>query len=303
MKILLIGLGTVGQAFYNLLKNKGLADQVKYIVVKDPFKTRGAPEELIHFNWQELINDPELDVVVELIDDAEVAREIADKALSLGKHYISANKKMLAENLASLQAKKPQQTELLFEAAVAGAIPIVKTLQSYFEAGEVLGIEGILNGSTNYILEEIAKGNSYDLALAKAQSLGFAESDPFLDVSGWDATYKLSLITQLTGGPQIPPQAIERSGLNSLKTLIPPGRKPKLIASWQVDGSNTKVGLEYLPLDHPLAQIPAEENAILIHTENGGSYLLRGKGAGAKPTAWAVYSDLKKLLERSPALV
>lgn len=305
MKILLIGLGTVGQAFYELLAEKGLEDLVKYVVVKQADKGRNAALSKISYSWEDKIVDPEIDCVVELIDDALVAQDIAFRSLSLNKHYISANKKMLAENLRDLKKlEEGSEGELLYEAAVAGAIPIVKTLGYYFETDELIGIEGILNGSTNYILEELAQGKSYEAALAQAQALGFAESDPYLDVSGWDATYKLSLLIYLASGNIVLPQSIQRSGINRSNAIRKPDLQLKLIASWNSkDKSKAKVGLEYLKQDHPLARIPAEENAILIHTKNGGSYLLQGKGAGAKPTAWAVYSDFKKIFKVEPLLV
>lgn len=304
MKILLIGLGTVGQSFYDLLEKKGLNKLVKYIVVKDPQKSRQVATELIHYQWSGLIEDEEIDYVVELIDDAQVALSIARQTLSAGKVLISANKKMLADHLPELEGLKASfGGDIAYEASVAGAIPIIKTLRQYFEQGEVLGIEAILNGSTNYILEQVAQGHSYELALQNAQALGFAESDPFLDVSGWDATYKLSLLIYLASGHYIPPQKIPRSGLELLegaKTSPNLERKPKLIATWSAEKENqTKVGLEYLDHSHPLFAIPAEENAILLHTVHGGSYLLQGKGAGANPTAWAVYSDLKALVNHA----
>lgn len=307
MKIALIGLGTVGQAFYELLEAKNLADKVKYIVVKDPQKQRLKTGSQIGFDWTKPLSDPEITHVVELIDDADEAFKIAEAALSRGLHFISANKKMLAENLKQLlDWEQGFGGQLYFEASVAGAIPIIRTLKEYFEYEEVTGLEAILNGSTNFILESIAQGLDYKEALAQAQSLGFAESDPFLDVSGWDPTYKLSILIYLVSGTLIKPENIRRSGLETLDPQWSIGRdhKAKLIASWQTQGAlKAKVGLKYLEKEHPLYHVAREENAILVHSQHGGSYLLQGKGAGAKPTAWAVYADLKQSLKFEAVLV
>ena len=297
MKIVLIGLGTVGQAFYNLLKDKGREDDIAQVIVKDRQKTRSIPNSKLSFNWEAYVQDPSYDVVVELTDDAKVAREIAELALRNGKVLISANKKMLAENLPDLvKLSKIYGGSLHFEAAVAGAIPVIRTLNHYFEQDEILGIEGILNGSSNYILDQINAGADYESALKQAQDLGFAESNPYLDVSGWDAAYKLSLLIFLANGDYIPPSELQVSGLEYLAAHQKSEGKVKLVAEWHRDKlSPPGVALKTVHEKHPLASIPNEENAILLHSRHGGSYLFRGKGAGAKPTAWAVYSDLKNL--------
>lgn len=297
MKIVLIGLGTVGQAFYTLLKDKGREEDIAQVVVKDPNKKRLIPASKLSYSYQQYINDPSYHVVVELIDDAAVAKEIAVQALRKGKVLISANKKMLAENLPYLiELTKQFGGAIHFEAAVAGAIPVIRTLKHYFEHDEILGIEGILNGSSNYILDRVNAGSTFDAALKKAQDLGFAESNPHLDVSGWDAAFKLSLLIYLAQGQYIAPIDLKVSGLEKLANYEHSDAKLKLIAEWRLELEwKSGVSLKEIDFSHPLAHIPNEENAVLIHSLHGGSYLFQGKGAGAKPTAWAVYSDLKNL--------
>lgn len=279
------------------MKDKGREQDIAQVVVKDPHKKRAIPRSKLSYDFQSFLEDPSYSVVVELIDDAQAAKQIAEIALKSGKVLISANKKMLAENLPDLvKLSKIYGGSLHFEAAVAGAIPVIRTLNHYFEQDEILGIEGILNGSSNYILDQINAGTDYESALKQAQDLGFAESNPYLDVSGWDAAYKLSLLIFLANGDYIPPSKLQVSGLEYLAAHQKSEGKVKLVAEWHRDKlSPPGVALKAIHRKHPLASIPKEENAILLHSRHGGSYLFRGKGAGAKPTAWAVYSDLKNL--------
>src|SRR5690606_9373667 len=181
LKLGLFGFGCVGQGLYHVLEEtQGVKAEIKKICVKTKNKSRPLSEDLFTFSQEEILNDPEIDVVVELIDDAAAAFDIVKASLLKGKAVVTANKKMLAEHLEELyQLQKQTGKPLLYEGAVCGSIPILRNLEEYYDNDLISSIEGIFNGSTNYILTKVFEENkSYPDALAKAQELGFAESDP-----------------------------------------------------------------------------------------------------------------------------
>ncbi|MFT6883532.1 MAG: homoserine dehydrogenase, partial [Marinoscillum sp.] len=183
IKIGLFGFGCVGQGLYETLNNsKNFSGEIKKICIKNPDKARRLDPKLFTTQAASLLNDPEIDVIVELIDDADAALEIVTKALKNGKSVVTANKKMVAEHLSelvNLQASTGQA--LLYEGAVCGSIPIIRTLEEYFGHEPLNEVKGIFNGSTNYILTKVFEENlSYEAALLQAQALGFAEADPTL---------------------------------------------------------------------------------------------------------------------------
>jgi homoserine dehydrogenase len=192
----LFGFGCVGQGLYHVLEEThGLKAGIKKICVKDRNKQRILSRDVFTFEPDEILTDPEIDVVVELIDDAEAAFKILKHALQNGKHVVTANKKMLAENLEEIfHLQQQYDRSVLYEGAVCGAIPILRNLEEYYDNDLLTGIEGIFNGSTNYILTKVfEEKKSYLEGLKQAQDLGFAESNPALDVQGFDPKFKLTI--------------------------------------------------------------------------------------------------------------
>ena len=191
----LFGFGCVGTGLYEVLNQSNLLDaKIKRIVVKDKNKKRQKATEIIGYEASEILNDAEINLVVELINDSNEALKIVREALSKGKHVVSANKKLIAEHLDELiDLAKENKVSFLYEASVGGSIPIIRNLEEYYNNDSLSSVQGIVNGTTNYILTQANYGISYDEALASAQELGFAELDPTLDVDGFDSKYKLTL--------------------------------------------------------------------------------------------------------------
>src|ERR1041385_34085 len=195
LKLGIFGFGCVGQGLYHVLnETHGIKAEIKKICVKDRGKKRILDDSIFTFDKNEILNDPEIDVVVELIDDAKAAFEIVKSALQNGKHVVTANKKMLAENLVDIyNLQQRYNRSVLYEGSVCGSVPILRNLEEYYDNDLLTSIEGIFNGSTNYILTKVfEEKKSYLEALKGAQELGFAESDPALDVKGFDAKFKLT---------------------------------------------------------------------------------------------------------------
>lgn len=301
----LIGFGCVGKGFYDIVKdqNDNSVEIVK-IAVKNK-KERSAPEELFVYNVNEVLNDSSIDIIVELIDDVKVAYEIVVFALKKGIPIISANKKMIAENLEELiLLQQKYQTPLLYEGAVCGAVPIIQNLNDYFTFDKIKSISGIFNGSSNYILSKIFNEDlSYKNALSQAQDLGFAESDPTLDVGGFDPAYKLSILTKHAFGKTIDPSQVLNIGIdqlteNEFRFANDYGFKIKLIA--KAEKIDNKLHLIVAPYfvqkSEELYSVENENNSVVIDSQYSDKQVLTGKGAGSFPTGLAVYSDLEKIL-------
>ncbi len=305
IKIGLFGFGCVGQGLYETLNNaKNFSGEIKKICIKNPSKPRSLNPKLFTTQAEEVLNDADIDVIVELIDDAEAALQIVTKALNAGKSVVTANKKMVAENLSDLVALQARTDRaVLYEGAVCGSIPIIRTLEEYFGHEPINEIKGIFNGSTNYILTKIFEENlDYETALLQAQSLGFAESDPTLDVKGLDAKYKLSILLTHAFGIHVAPDQIVNLGIDHLKTADleyakKNGFSIKLIA--QAKRVNDKVyGFvtpQFIKPDNNLAGIKNEFNAVTLNGEFCDDQLFIGKGAGSLPTGAAVLSDISAL--------
>ncbi|MEQ8924942.1 MAG: homoserine dehydrogenase [Fulvivirga sp.] len=303
----LFGFGCVGQGFYEILNNENNPlFEIKKIVVKNEEKERSAPKELFSTNAEDIFNDAEINLIVELIDDAETAFQIVRRSLARAIPVISANKKMIATHLEELfELQERFNTPLLYEGAVCGSIPILQTLENYYQNDKVNEIRGIFNGSSNYVLSKILNENlSYEAALTQAQELGFAETDPTLDVGGYDPSYKLAILIKHVFGVSIDPNKITRLGIDQLSSTIydyaqARNLKVKLIASAKV--SHGQISASVIP--HLVSKedeeftIENEFNSVAIATEYTGKQLLVGKGAGKYPTGLAVYNDLKNLLK------
>ncbi|MEO9482399.1 MAG: homoserine dehydrogenase [Ekhidna sp.] len=305
-KIGLFGFGTVGQGFYeNLKKHPHLPASIEKVCVKRVDLPRIGHELYFTDNPDELIHDPALDIIIELIDDAAAAKKYVHTALQNGKSVISANKKMIGESLEEVdQWHNEFDATFLYEAAVGGGIPIVHAVDGFFRDQEVLKIRGILNGSSNYILTQMQQYQwSFEQALSDAQAQGFAERNPTLDISGIDATYKLSILAYHAFG-EVPSlnsfsaESIESVTKEEIKKARAKGRKIKPVATIERLGNEIvcSVRPELVDPNDALYSVDSENNAISVDTVISGKHTSVGKGAGSLPTGSAVLEDLKRLL-------
>ncbi|MGL5233579.1 MAG: homoserine dehydrogenase [Empedobacter falsenii] len=303
----LFGFGVVGEGIYKVLEEKPqLNAAIKKIVIKDNSKSRNAPSELFSTNADDILNDDEINVVVELISDADAAHDIIIKAFNKGKHVVSANKKLIADHhkeLLNLQAQN--NVSFLYEASVCGSVPIIRNLEEYFDNDLLNYVSGIVNGTTNYILTKMANENeSYQDALKAAQESGFAEADPTADVEGFDASSKLAIITLHAFGKKIDVDQVIRKGITSLKVEDFKYAKEKnytikLIANSKINHQTGEITSTVLPtfveLNKTIALVNNEYNGVLIGSSLSDEQFLYGKGAGRFPTSSAVLSDISAL--------
>ena len=305
LKLGVFGFGCVGQGLYHVLnETKGLKAEIKRICVKDKTKVRPLPQELFTFEKDDILLDPEIDVVVELIDDATAAFCILKSALQNGKHVVTANKKMIAENLEEIHSLQLHyDRSVLYEGAVCGAIPILRNLEEYYDNDLLTGIEGIFNGSTNFILTKVfEEKKSYPDALKQAQDLGFAESDPSLDVKGFDPKFKLTIVIAHAFGVFVKPENILNLGIDKITTLDlkyaeDNGLSIKLIArTVKSEGKiYALVAPQFIEKTNALSSIRNENNAVQLQGAFSDNQLFVGKGAGSYPTGSAVLSDISAL--------
>jgi homoserine dehydrogenase len=305
LKIGLFGYGVVGQGLYEVLQSTPAFDAtIDKIVVKNK-KTRNLPDKFFYYHPDDILEDPEINTVVELIDDAQEAYSIVKKALMNGKNVVSANKKMLAENLAEMvQLQKEHQVSLLYEASACGSIPVIRSLEEYYDNDLLLSVTGILNGSSNYILSNVFDhGQSYDKALKEAQDLGFAESDPSFDVEGYDSLYKLIIITLHSFGTIVKPENVLTYGISNIHDFDiqyarEKGYKIKLVG--QVERvKDQSISLFVLPRfvgrDKYIYSVEEEFNGVVVKGKAYDKQFMFGKGAGGHPTSSAVLSDITAL--------
>lgn len=305
LKIGLFGFGVVGQGLHDIIRSQNLNLEIVKIAIKNANKQRSLDAHLFTTNHDEILDNPEINTVVELIDDADAAFHIAKKALSSGKNVVSANKKMIAIHLAELVKLQAENgTSLLYEGAVCGSIPIIRNLEEYYDNELLHGISGIFNGSSNYILSKIFnEGLAYGTALKQAQDLGFAETDPILDVGGYDAKYKLTIATAHAYGLFIDPDHILNVGIQNISDadiqyareknfkikLVPTARK---ISTKQVV---TYVLPKFVKADDFLYNVENEYNGVTVQAAFADKQFFFGKGAGGHPTGAAVLSDIAAL--------
>ena len=307
----LAGAGTIGSGLIRLLTGPQAAGrfQIKTILVKDATKKRaGWPAGTkATTSLEDLTDDPEITIVVELLGGVDASFRVLSRALSKGKAVVTANKNLMAERgpeLFGLAAKN--RVALGFEASVCAGIPIIRILQEALRADRITSVEGIVNGTTNYLLTRMSEERaSYAACLADAQRLGFAEPDPDYDVSGKDAVCKAGILATLAFGGyvdfrKIPTSGIDALDLEDIRQAEAMGYRIKLLASARrsTDGSlDAEVGPVLLPLDHPLASIRMEYNAVLVESEGLVKTLASGKGAGPAPTAVSLLGDLLDIAE------
>jgi len=302
----LFGFGVVGEGIYRVLKQTPtLQAEIKRICIKHPEKKRNAPAELFTTDASQLLNDPEINVIVELIDDAEAAWHIVSTSLGSGKSVVSANKKMIAAHLAELlHLQEANNTSFLYEAAVCGSIPVIRNLEEYYDNDMLNSVTGIINGSTNYILTRMNEdGMPYEEALKLAQELGFAETDPSLDVQGTDAANKLTIILNHAYGIISDPGSIMCKGITQLHPADSvyareKGYNIKLVARAK-RVNHTDVAAYVLPTfvgpRSQLFNVRLEFNGVVIGTRLADEQFIYGKGAGRYPTSSAVLSDIAAL--------
>lgn len=302
--IKLYGFGVVGQGFQEYLAKNEDAKRLHTIIVKDNTKKRKNVESIIETTNPNTIRDKDVSVVLELISSSTEAFGIVYENLEIGKNVVSANKKLIAENLELfVKTEKENNAKFLYEGAVCGSIPIIRVLNDLFANEELVSVKGIFNGSSNYILTQLFNdGISYEEALEQAQNLGFAEADPTSDVGGFDALYKLIIITAHAFGKILKPEQVLNIGIETIrKSDVEFAKKHKLkiklIAKvFSVDNSLT---LSVLPTlisnESELYNIENEYNGVVVEGKDIGTHFYKGKGAGSYPTGSVVYSDLKSI--------
>ena len=301
----LFGFGCIGYGLYEVLqKTPGLKAGIKTICVKSRDKARPV-EGNFTFDKNDILDDPGINVVVELIDDAKAAFDIVSTALKKGKAVVSANKKMIAENFeVLLELQQKYKAPLLYEAACCASIPIIRNLEEYYDNDLLVSIEGIVNGSTNYILTKtFAEGLSYKEALEEAQQNGYAESDPTLDTGGYDAKYKLQILAAHAFGLITKPEEVFHLGIDGLgqaeqNYAREKNRKIKLVAqAYRTREGRTACFVlpKFVRSDDRLYSVDDVYNGIATQTSFADRQFFVGRGAGAHPTASAVLSDISAL--------
>jgi len=305
MQLGIFGFGCVGQGLWKVLhETKGVRADIKRICIKHPDKARPIPAHFFTVNPLDILDDPEIDVVVELIDDAEAAFDIVAAALERGKSVVSANKKMIAHRLPELYALQ-QRTggSFLYEGACCASIPIIRNLEEYYDNDLLTSVEGIFNGTTNFILSKIFEENlSYAEALRQAQANGFAESDPTLDVEGFDPKFKLCILLLHAFGVFVEPERVFHAGIHRLNDFDihfakSRGCEIKLIARCFREGERVSAYClpRFVAKDSRYASVKNEYNAVTLESAFSERQIFIGKGAGDKPTGCAVLSDISAL--------
>jgi homoserine dehydrogenase len=307
----LMGLGNVGIGTYktldmnfdSILANTGINFKITKILVNDLDKKRDidVSKDLLTQNPDDLLLDPNIDIIAELLGGIQPATDYMLKAMQNGKHVVTANKAAVAANFEALRnAAKENKVMFRYEASVAGGIPILNALTTALQANQFNEVLGILNGTTNYILTQMTDfGLEYADVLKVAQEKGFAEADPTDDVEGFDAANKLSILISLVFGERVKPDEIPTEGITKvtkedIERASQTGHKVKLIASAKLENGklNYSVKPTLLPLTHPLAGVSNEFNAVFVKGNAVDELMFYGKGAGPLPTGSAVMGDI-----------
>lgn len=309
--IAILGLGVVGGGTYQILtenrefyqKTQGVDLAVESVLElnRERALSLGIPEEKIAGNIAEVISNPDVNIVVECIGGVGLAREFVLSALNAGKTVVTSNKELFCKFSHELErAAKRQNAGLYFEASCVGGVPVIRTLLDGVQSNKILSMMGIINGTTNYILTKMAdEGLSYEAALAEAQKLGYAEADPTADVEGFDAAYKLSILSSLAFHTKVPFAKVFREGISNISSEeIADGKALgyclKLLAIGKRKGSNVEVRVHptFVRKEHPLAAVGDSFNAVFLKGDAVGEVMLYGRGAGALPTGSAIVSDI-----------
>ena len=308
IKVAILGMGTVGGGIYQLIEKEQKHIEHKENIHLEVKKTLAlnyavdVPDSKKAKDIDEIINDPEITIVAEVMGGLKPSKEFIIKALEAGKTVVSANKDMISQNWPDLEAAaKRGNAGFYFEAAVGGGIPILRALNDSMQANSIDRIYGIVNGTTNYILTKMDdEGRDFDDVLKEAQELGYAEANPTSDVEGYDARYKLSILASMAFHARVPVDKIYCEGITKITKLdIEIGRElgyvVKLLAIGKKDENGeieVRVHPTMIPKDHALASIKGSFNAIFINGSAVGEMMWYGKGAGDFPTASALVSDM-----------
>ncbi|WP_439682805.1 Homoserine dehydrogenase [Cupriavidus oxalaticus] len=311
IKVGLLGIGTVGSGTFNVLKRnqeeirRRAGRGIEIAVVADLNTERAREltngEVEVVSDANEVVNRPDIDIVIELIGGYGVARELVLKAIENGKHVVTANKALLAVHGNEIfEAARRKGVIVAFEAAVAGGIPIIKALREGLTANRIQWIAGIINGTTNFILSEMRdKGLDFDVVLKEAQQLGYAEADPTFDIEGVDAAHKVTLMSAIAFGMPVQfdkahVEGITKLSATDIKYAEELGYRIKLlgITRRRDDGVELRVHPTLVPAARLIANVEGAMNAVLVQGDAVGATLYYGKGAGAEPTASAVIADL-----------
>ncbi|MEJ2857924.1 MULTISPECIES: homoserine dehydrogenase [unclassified Saccharothrix] len=313
IKVALLGCGTVGTEVVRLLTDHaadltarvGAPVELAGIAVRRPNKHREVPAELLTTDAQALVASPDVDVVVEVIGGIEPTRTLLLQALRSGKSVVTANKALLAEHSGELfEAADSCGADLYFEAAVAGAIPLIRPLRESLAGDRITRVMGIVNGTTNFILSGMdSTGASYGETLEEATRLGYAEADPTADVDGFDAASKAAILASLAFHTRVTAADVHREGIAQVSAADIAaakglGRTVKLLAICErvtENGSESvsvRVHPAMIPRTHPLAGVNGAFNAVFVEADAAGEMMFYGKGAGGAPTASAVLGDL-----------
>src|SRR5258708_7599671 len=305
LNIGLFGFGVVGQGLYDIIKTKHLNLEIIKIAIKDPHKQRTLPAHLFTTERDELLDNPEINTIVELINDTERAFEMVSRALSSGKNVVSSSKKMIALHLNELiELQHKHGTSLLYEGAVCGSIPIIRNLEEYYDNELLHSISGIFNGSSNYILSKGFNENmDYDTALLQAQHLGFAETDPTSDVGGFYAQYKLVIAATHAYGIVVKPEEVFNLGIQNLSAhdlqyAREKNLKIKLVpVAKELDDRHVALFVlpKFVNQKEFLYNVEYEYNGVIVQAAFADQQFFFGKGAGGHPTGSAVLSDIAAL--------
>lgn len=328
LKVGLLGFGVVGGATARVLlehadevsRRAGVSIELARIAVRDPSKVREVtlPQELFTTSPEEIVSDPSIDVVVELMGGSEPARTLLLEAIANKKHIVTANKELLSTfGREVMSAAETNGVDLLFEASVGGGIPIIRPLRESLAGDRVTRILGIVNGTTNFVLTRMSEmGESFDEALAQATRLGYAEADPSADIDGHDAAAKIAILASLAFDARVVASDVTREGIRNISradiaAAHQLGYEVKLLAIAEIeDGQiSARVNPGMVPRTHPLASVRDVFNAVFIEGNEVGEVMFLGRGAGGGPTATAVIGDIIEIARnvaqgaKSPAYV
>ena len=310
IKAALLGAGTVGGGVYKLVERRaaempdkvGAELKITKVLVKNLQKKReGIPSEVLTDDWEGIIHDPEISIVIELMGGVEPARTYILQALEAGKNVVTANKDLLAEHGQELmEAAERNHRDLCFEAAVGGGIPIIRPMKECLAGNEITEVMGIVNGTTNYILTKMTQeGWDFDDALKEAQRLGFAEADPTADVEGLDAGRKMAILASIAFHSRVTFKDVDVKGITKITAKDIQYAKEfgytlKLLGVARNEEGKMEVGVSpmMIPSTHPLANVNDSFNAVFVHGDAVDDAMFQGRGAGEFPTASAVVGDL-----------
>lgn len=321
INIALLGLGTVGSGVKNILHDnreliekrlfnktrKNVKINIGKILVKNLSKHKDIDKDIITDDFNDIINDDSINIVVELIGGKDIATNYILESLKRKKHVVSANKMAIAYNGEKIGlCAKENNVAFMYEASVAGTIPVIRVIEDSLTANNIYKVSGIINGTTNYILTKMTKEDlSFDEALLQAQNLGFAEADPTSDIDGFDAMYKIAILSNLAYNVNVNLDNIERITLKNItaddiKNAKAKNHVIKYIAESEFDKGklSLRVGPKEIPLSDPLAFVDNATNAVYLYCDKAGRILLEGQGAGSEPTASAVIGDILNIIER-----